>query len=90
MNLYKNNLATNPDNFKYLTELIKHLPNNLQDFSLNLKENDLGEISLVHFNWLTDSIKQLPNNLLNMKLELSKNNLASNPENLTFLSKIMK
>lgn len=41
LNLNSNYLGQNAENFNYLEEAMKQLPNNLDTFSLNLSENNL-------------------------------------------------
>lgn len=43
LHLYDNNLGENAENFRWLAEGMKELPNNLQEFKLDLECNKLGE-----------------------------------------------
>lgn len=65
LNLSHNNLGKNQDNIKYLSEIMKQLPNNLQNLSLNLPYNDLGG-NIYNMKYLAEGMKQLPSTLQNL------------------------
>lgn len=53
LNLTDINLGENTQNFHHLTQGIKHLPNNLQQFKLYLSENNLALNNPDNFKILT-------------------------------------
>lgn len=62
---------------KYMAEGMKYLPNNLQNFILNLNKNKLGR-NAENWKYLVEGIKYLPNSLKNFDLYLNLNNLGGN------------
>lgn len=72
-----NSLGGNVENIMYISDMIKHLPRKLKQFTLDLSWNTLGA-NVDNMKILAESIIWLPNNLKNLELNLSDNNLVEN------------
>lgn len=79
LDLSNNNLDSYQENFKYLGQGIKNLPNTLKHFILNLKGHNLGVYlnyeKINYMKFLGEALSKIPNNLQNLELNLSLNDL---------------
>lgn len=66
---------------KLLLEIMKFLPNNLNNLTLDLTNNNLGDKNAQIIKNLTEIINLLPNNLQNSELNLDNNNLVNYASN---------